>query len=92
MDRDLADFWNLMWELALGLCAGFALLNVLIVIVPAVKLYICGCDGQSHPTYPVYAPYPAYPMTIAPQSAQPGVPQQQCQTQVTAVPTSMPSA
>ncbi|GAA0648605.1 extensin family protein [Brevundimonas lenta] len=27
MDRDLADFWNLMWELALGLCAGFALLN-----------------------------------------------------------------
>ena len=29
MDRDLADFWNLMWELALGLCAGFALLNVL---------------------------------------------------------------
>ena len=28
MDRDLADFWNLMWELALGLCAGFALLNV----------------------------------------------------------------
>jgi hypothetical protein len=29
VDRDLADFWNLMWELALGLCAGFALLNVL---------------------------------------------------------------
>ena len=28
MDRDLADFWNLMWELALGLCAGFALLNL----------------------------------------------------------------
>ncbi len=27
MDRDFADFWNLMWELALGLCAGFALLN-----------------------------------------------------------------
>ena len=28
MDRDLADFWNLMWELALGLTCGFALLNV----------------------------------------------------------------
>lgn len=28
MDRDFADFWNLMWELALGLCAGFALLNI----------------------------------------------------------------
>ncbi|WP_339913406.1 extensin family protein [uncultured Brevundimonas sp.] len=27
MDRDFADFWNLLWELALGLCAGFALLN-----------------------------------------------------------------
>lgn len=27
MDRDLADFWNLMWELALGLACGFALLN-----------------------------------------------------------------
>jgi hypothetical protein len=27
MDRDFADFWNLMWELALGCCAGFALLN-----------------------------------------------------------------
>ena len=28
MDRDFADFWNLMWELGLGLCAGFALLNL----------------------------------------------------------------
>ena len=28
MKRDFADFWNLMWELALGVCAGFALLNV----------------------------------------------------------------
>lgn len=28
MDRDLADFWNLMWELGLGLCAAFALLNL----------------------------------------------------------------
>lgn len=28
MDRDLADFWNLMWELALAVCAGFALLNL----------------------------------------------------------------
>ena len=27
MKRDFADFWNLMWELALGVCAGFALLN-----------------------------------------------------------------
>jgi len=27
MDRDFADFWNLLWELALGVCAGFALLN-----------------------------------------------------------------
>lgn len=27
MDRDLADFWNLMWEVALGLACGFALLN-----------------------------------------------------------------
>ena len=25
--RDLADFWNLLWEAALGLCAAFALLN-----------------------------------------------------------------
>lgn len=28
MDRDLADFWNLLWEAALGLCAAFALLNL----------------------------------------------------------------
>lgn len=28
MKRDLADFWNLLWEAALGLCAAFALLNV----------------------------------------------------------------
>lgn len=28
MKRDFADFWNLMWEVALGLCAGFALLNL----------------------------------------------------------------
>ena len=27
MKRDIADFWNLMWELTLGLCAAFALLN-----------------------------------------------------------------
>ena len=27
IQRDLADFWNLMWETSLGLCAGFALLN-----------------------------------------------------------------
>ena len=27
MKRDLADFWNLMWEAALGVCALFALLN-----------------------------------------------------------------
>lgn len=27
MDRDFADFWNLLWELGLGLCAAFALLN-----------------------------------------------------------------
>lgn len=27
MDRDLADFWNLLWEAALGLMAGFFLLN-----------------------------------------------------------------
>lgn len=27
MDRDLADFWNLMWEAGLGLCACFFLLN-----------------------------------------------------------------
>ena len=28
MKRDFADFWNLMWELTLGVCAAFALLNV----------------------------------------------------------------
>ncbi|WP_428150427.1 extensin family protein [Brevundimonas sp.] len=28
MKRDFADFWNLMWELALGVCAAFALMNV----------------------------------------------------------------
>lgn len=28
MDRDLADFWNLLWEVALAACAVFALLNV----------------------------------------------------------------
>lgn len=27
VQRDFADFWNLMWEANLGLCAGFALLN-----------------------------------------------------------------
>lgn len=27
MKRDIADFWNLLWELGLGLCALFALLN-----------------------------------------------------------------
>jgi hypothetical protein len=27
MKRDFADFWNLLWELMLGLCAAFALLN-----------------------------------------------------------------
>ncbi len=27
MKRDFADFWNLLWELGLGLCALFALLN-----------------------------------------------------------------
>src|SRR6476620_2102025 len=27
MKRDFADFWNLLWEVALGLCAAFALLN-----------------------------------------------------------------
>ena len=29
MQRDFADFWNLLWELALGVCAAFALLNLL---------------------------------------------------------------
>lgn len=28
MGRDFADFWNLLWEVGLGLCAGFALLNL----------------------------------------------------------------
>jgi hypothetical protein len=28
MKRDVADFWNLMWEAMLGVCAAFALLNV----------------------------------------------------------------
>ena len=28
MKRDVADFWNLLWELALLACAAFALLNV----------------------------------------------------------------
>lgn len=28
MQRDFADFWNLLWELALGVCAAFALLNL----------------------------------------------------------------
>lgn len=27
MKRDFADFWNLLWELMLGVCAAFALLN-----------------------------------------------------------------
>ncbi len=27
MKRDFADFWNLMWEAALGVCAAFALIN-----------------------------------------------------------------
>lgn len=27
MNRDLADFWNLLWELSLGVAAGFFLLN-----------------------------------------------------------------
>ncbi|RYG09614.1 MAG: extensin, partial [Caulobacteraceae bacterium] len=28
MKRDLADMWNLVWEIALLVCAAFALLNV----------------------------------------------------------------
>ena len=28
MKRDFADFWNLLWEAALGVCAAFALLNI----------------------------------------------------------------
>jgi hypothetical protein len=27
MQRDFADFWNLLWEVGLALCAGFSLLN-----------------------------------------------------------------
>lgn len=27
MKRDFADFWNLLWEAALGVCAAFALMN-----------------------------------------------------------------
>jgi hypothetical protein len=27
MKRDFADFWNLLWELTLGVCAAFALIN-----------------------------------------------------------------
>ena len=30
MKRDFADFWNLLWEVGLGLCAAFALLNVFV--------------------------------------------------------------
>lgn len=30
MKRDFADFWNLMWELALGVCAAFALMNAFV--------------------------------------------------------------
>jgi hypothetical protein len=30
MKRDFADFWNLLWELTLGLCAAFALLNAFV--------------------------------------------------------------
>ena len=30
MRRDFADFWNLLWEAALGLCAVFALLNAFV--------------------------------------------------------------
>lgn len=35
MKRDFADFWNLLWELGLGLCAAFALLDA---FVPAQDL------------------------------------------------------
>ena len=30
MKRDFADFWNLLWELTLGVCAMFALINVFV--------------------------------------------------------------
>ena len=30
MKRDFADFWNLLWELTLGVCAAFALLNAFV--------------------------------------------------------------
>ena len=30
MKRDFADFWNLLWELTLGVCAAFALLNLFV--------------------------------------------------------------
>ncbi len=30
MKRDFADFWNLLWELALGVCAAFALMNAFV--------------------------------------------------------------
>ncbi len=30
MKRDFADFWNLVWELALGVCAAFALMNAFV--------------------------------------------------------------
>ncbi|MGZ9113280.1 MAG: extensin-like domain-containing protein [Brevundimonas sp.] len=30
MKRDFADFWNLLWELTLGLCAAFALMNAFV--------------------------------------------------------------
>lgn len=35
MKRDFADFWNLLWEAALGVCAAFALMNA---FVPAQDL------------------------------------------------------
>ncbi|CAN5237847.1 extensin family protein [soil metagenome] len=30
MKRDFADFWNLLWELGLAVCAGFALMNAFV--------------------------------------------------------------
>jgi hypothetical protein len=30
MKRDFADFWNLLWELGLAACAGFALMNAFV--------------------------------------------------------------
>ena len=30
MKRDFADFWNLLWELTLGVCAAFALMNAFV--------------------------------------------------------------